>query len=130
LNGPGQARFNRRGGRVHVVAIQIHPGFKAQRIARAQAGRVHHGLDQQRARQRLRGVLGHRDLEAVLAGVARARDVAVGAGELEGAAGHDGGALLEARELLQKRQRHIPGGTISLLGDNQFDNWPFGPVKE
>jgi hypothetical protein len=75
---------------VDVVAVQAQARLQAQRVARAEAGGLDLGLREQRARRAL-GVVGrHRDLEAVLAGVARARDEARAAGELEAAAGHEG----------------------------------------
>src|SRR5436305_1173091 len=37
LDDPGQIRFQRRGGVVDVVAVERHPGFEAQRVARAEA---------------------------------------------------------------------------------------------
>ena len=81
LDRPGEAGFDRRGGRVDVVAVQAQAGLQAQRVARAQADRADLGLREQRARQRF-GLLGrHRDLEAVLAGVARAGDETLGAGQ-------------------------------------------------
>ena len=102
LDGPAQAGLDRAGAGVDVVAVQAQPGLQAQRVARAQPGRLDLGQVDQRTRQRHGRFLGHRDLEAVLAGVARARDVTVGAGQLEGAAGHEH-QLRHAR--VQVRQR-------------------------
>ena len=59
-------------------------------------------LRQQCARQRLRLRGGHRDLEAVLAGVAGARDVALGVGDREGAATHEGQCRDAGREVTQR----------------------------
>ena len=81
LYGPGQARLDGGGAVVDVVAIQAQAGFEPQGVARAQPGGFDFGLRQQRARQRLGVLGGHRDLEAVLAGVAGAGDKAVRAGQ-------------------------------------------------
>ena len=67
------ADSRRMRARVHVVAVEVHAGLQAQRVARAEAA----GGDAQRIqaaprRHRIRGR--QHDLEAVLAGVAGARD--------------------------------------------------------
>src|SRR6185369_9023758 len=45
-NGPGQSGFPRRNRFVHVLAVQVHPGFEAQCIARAETGWRDTGTDQ------------------------------------------------------------------------------------
>ena len=73
VDGPGEAGVERRDVVVHVLAVQVHAGFQAQRVARAQAG----GLDAGGGSAFHRAptwVAGHADLEAVFAGVAGARD--------------------------------------------------------
>ena len=49
LDGPGQIGFDRRGGRIEIVAVEAKARFEAQRIARAEAD----GLDFRRARATL-----------------------------------------------------------------------------
>jgi hypothetical protein len=90
LNRPGQRGLDRGGGGVDVMAVEAQAGFQAEGVAGAQAGGLHFGLGQQGTGQGHGLVLVDRDLEAVLAGVARARDEAVGTGQLEAAAGHEG----------------------------------------
>src|ERR671919_2525240 len=68
---PQQARFDRRGRGVDVVAVEAETGLKAQRIARAEPDRLDLGLSEQLARDRIGGVAGGRNLEAVAAGIAR-----------------------------------------------------------
>ena len=58
---------------VHVVAIQIHAGLEPQRVARAEAAGAH-AARVQHAPQAAASLGGQHDLEAVLAGVAGARD--------------------------------------------------------
>ena len=41
IDGPCETRFERADGLVHVLAVQVHPGFEPQRVARAQAARPH-----------------------------------------------------------------------------------------
>src|SRR5204862_2740340 len=73
---PQQARFDRGRGRVDVMAIEAEASLEAQRIARAQSDRLHLRLSQKLARDGVGGIGRGRNLEAVAAGVARARDVA------------------------------------------------------
>ena len=86
---PQQARLDRRGRGVDVVAVEAEAGFEAQRIAGAQADRLDLGLGQQLAGDGLGGVGRRRDLVAVAAGVARARDVAARAVDHDEGAGHE-----------------------------------------
>ena len=73
---PQQARFDRRRGGVDVVAVEAKARLEAQRVARAQANRLDLRVGEKLAGDGVGGVGGRRDLEAVAAGVARARDVA------------------------------------------------------
>src|SRR5690606_11120709 len=95
-HGPGQAGFPRGGRLVHVLAIEVHARFQAQGVARAQAGRPDPRL-QQRVPERDRLVLRQHHLEAVLAGVAGARQEqldAAGGGDVDrGEAGQGAGAV-------------------------------------
>src|SRR5258708_3595430 len=74
LDDPAQIRLERGRSGVNIVAVQGHPGFEPQRVARAEAA----GLDptgseefapDPRCHERR-----HVDLEAIFAGIARARD--------------------------------------------------------
>ena len=77
LHGPHEVGLDRARGLVDVVAVEAEARFQAQRVARAQPDGLDRVVTQQQLPEAL-GLLGcHRDLEAVLAGVARARDVAV-----------------------------------------------------
>ena len=108
---PQQARLDRRGRGVDVVAVEAEAGFEAQRIARAQADRLDLGLGQQLAGDGLGGVGRRRDLEAVAAGVARARDVAARAVDHDEGAGHEfqaGDLRRQPRQRL-RRQRALQG---------------------
>ena len=77
LDRPGEAGFDRARGLVDVVAVEAEPRLEPQRVARAEPDRLHAVLRQQQLGEIRRLVGRDRDLEAVLAGVARARDVAV-----------------------------------------------------
>mmetsp|Transcript_21803 Transcript_21803/g.85364 ORF Transcript_21803/g.85364 Transcript_21803/m.85364 type:complete len:361 (+) Transcript_21803:556-1638(+) len=90
LDRPGDARLDRRGGGVDVVAVQAQAGFQAQRIARAQADGLDLGVCQQLAGQGDGVVRVNGDFEAVFAGVAGAGQEGVDAIEAEEAAGHEG----------------------------------------
>ena len=63
-------------GLVDVVAVEAEARLEPQRIARAEADRLHLGLGQQRVARAAGRVRRDRDLEAVLARVAGAGDVA------------------------------------------------------
>ena len=56
------------------MAIQRQPGFEPQRIARAEPNRLDFGVDEQRFGQRPDGSGGGRDLDTILAGIARTAD--------------------------------------------------------
>ena len=82
LHRPFQRALDRRRRGVDVVAIETEPGFQPQAVARAETDRKHIRVFQQRRHQRL-GLCGrNRNLKAVLAGIAGARDEAVEAGDL------------------------------------------------
>ena len=53
-DGEGQVGLDRRRRLVEVVAVERQPGFQPQRIARAEADRLHLRLGEQRARHALR----------------------------------------------------------------------------
>ena len=74
LNGPSQPRLDRAGGGVNVMAVKAKPRLQPQAVTRAKADRHHFGLIQKRAGQGFGKRCGHRNLEAILAGIARARD--------------------------------------------------------
>ena len=83
LHDPGQIGFPRRDGRVDLMPVERHFRFKTQRVARAQARRFY--AEFLARREDLipdpRGFVGRDvDLEAVLAGVAGARDARRSAG--------------------------------------------------
>ncbi len=75
-DGPGELGLDRGRGLVDVVAVEAQPGFEAQRIARAEADRHHLRLGQQPLGQSRRVGRRQRNLEPVLAGIARAGDEA------------------------------------------------------
>ena len=72
-HGPAQRGFKRRDLLVHVLAVQVHAGFQAQGVARAEPGRLH-ARGKQGIPERDGLCLRHDHLEAVLAGVAGAGD--------------------------------------------------------
>ncbi len=79
LDRPFQRALDRRGRGVDVVAIEAKPGLEPQAVARAKPDRQHVAVVEQFRRQRF-GVVGrNRNLKAVLAGIAGARDEAVDA---------------------------------------------------
>ena len=83
---PAQVAFEHGGGLVHVVAVEAHRRLEAQRVARAEAARDQPVVLARPARSAFhsarRELRRHEDLEAVLAGVAGARDGAADAGHL------------------------------------------------
>ena len=100
-----------RGRGVDVVAVETEAGLEAQRIAGAQTDRLHFRLGQKLAGDGIRGVGRRRDLEAVAAGVARARDVAARAVDHDEGAGHEfqpGDLRRQPRQRL-RRQRALQG---------------------
>ncbi|MNV39035.1 hypothetical protein D3C71_1306000 [compost metagenome] len=69
---PGQRGFVRGDVFIHVLAVQVHSRFQAQRIARAQPGRAH-ACGGQRIPEGDHVGLRQQDLETVFTGVAGAR---------------------------------------------------------
>ncbi len=118
-DGEGEVRLDRRGGLVEVVPVERQPGLEPERIARAEPDGLHLGLRQQRAGERL-GMLGRDgNLEAVLAGIAGARDMAVDAVEFCARRAHEAERLrawamvphqCRGRGALQRQQRPVLGG--------------------
>src|SRR5919106_1985197 len=100
---PQQARFDRRGRGVDVVAVEAETGLEAQRIARAEPDRLHLRLGQELAGNGVGGIGRRGYLEAVAAGVARARDVAARAVDDEEGAGHE----LHRRDLWSEPRQHL-----------------------
>ena len=78
-----EVRLDRRGVVVEIVAVERQARLEPQRIARAEADRLHLGLVGEQVGDRLGRRGGHRNLEAVLAGIARAADPGLGPAELE-----------------------------------------------
>ena len=73
LDRPGEAGLDRARGLVDVVAVEAEAGLEPQRVARAEADRLHARPAASSSLARSAASFGgHRDLEAVLAGVARA----------------------------------------------------------
>ncbi|MCY1235668.1 hypothetical protein D9M72_482920 [compost metagenome] len=117
VDGPGQAGVQRRGADVHVLAVQVHAGLQAQRVARAQAGRAH-----------ARGIQffpqagdaggRHDQLETVFAGVAGARDHHLAQG---GVLHHDSVERLERIGRLGRGERapHLGAGVGALHRDDR-----------
>ncbi len=94
LDRPGQASLDRRRGGVDVVAVEAEPGLEAQAVAGAEADRLHARIGQKLLRQGNGIGALHRDLDAVLARVAGARDMGPDAVDGEVERGHE----LQARE--------------------------------
>ena len=74
---------------VHVLPIEVQPGLKAQRVARAEADGLHLACGEQRPREPLRIFRGDRDLIAILTGIAGARDQALRACDGKRAGAHE-----------------------------------------
>ena len=70
---PCQSGFQRIDGFVHVLAIQIHPGFETQGIAGTKANRLHAFSRQRRPKIGCRFCREH-NLKTIFAGVAGTRD--------------------------------------------------------
>ena len=125
-HGPGQTGLERILALVHVVAVEIHRGFQAQRVARAQA-RGLHSLGIERAPYGLRGRRRQHDLETVFAGVARARHEPVapffhGKGAAEEHVERQRGCALRGGQQLRDlgariRALHGEHGEIGALGE-------------
>ncbi len=90
------------------MAIKTKPGLQPQAVACAESNRQHVRIIQQRRNQRL-SVLGrNRNLKAVLAGIAGARDEAVEAGDLARPAIHEPHRWYVCTEFGQHRFRFRP----------------------
>ena len=61
------------------MAVKTEPGLQPQTVARAKPDRQHVAAGEQRLRQAFGMLVRNRNLETVLAGVARTRDEAVDA---------------------------------------------------
>src|ERR1043166_647375 len=85
LDRPGESGFDRRGAGVDVVAVEAEPRLEAQRVARAEADRLHLAVAEQALGDRAHAVRLDGNLIAVLAGVAGAADVTVDAVEARAA---------------------------------------------
>ena len=81
---PGETGFERGDGLVHVLAVEVHAGFEAQRVAAAKAARRDAG-GMEAVPHRIRLLGGDGDLETVLSRIAGAGDQPVAVeGRLEG----------------------------------------------
>ena len=89
LNAPGEIGFDRRGRRVDVVAVEAQARFEAETVARPEANRRDARIGEQAFGESDDVVLVHGDLVAVLAGVARTRDVARNPGDGQCTRGHE-----------------------------------------
>src|ERR1700722_9215194 len=81
LNGPFQRALDRCRLEVEIVAVETKPGLKPQTVARPKPDRQYICVRQQFPGKTFGGVRGHRNLKAVLAGIAGAGDEAVDAGK-------------------------------------------------
>ena len=108
---PGHHRCDRA---VEIVAVERQPRLEPQRIAGAEADRLHPFVGNQPVGDRLGGDRRHRNLEAVLAGIARAADPQGMAKGAERSAlherqvsdtGNDGVEHLGSARPLQREQR-------------------------
>ena len=70
LDRPVQRRLDRGGLRVDIMAIKAIAGLEPQRIARPQPDRLHRLMRGELVPQGERIIVGHRNLVAVLAGIA------------------------------------------------------------
>ena len=73
INRPAHTGFQRAGIVVHIVAVQIHTGFHAQGVARAEAAGLHTGFAQG-DKESVRFAAGQHHFYAVFSGVAGAGD--------------------------------------------------------
>lgn len=115
-DGEGEVGLDRRRGGGKIVAVERQAGFEAQRIAGAEADRLHLGLREERARDGLRMVRRDRNLESVLTRVARAADPHIDAFDAEGPGAHEDqrrhlagepGESVHGLRALQREQRQI-----------------------
>ena len=97
---------------VEFVAVEAEAAFQPQRIARAEADRLHPLIPKQGGPERFRIRVGDRDLKPVLAGIARARELDRDAGDPPGADGHE-----RHRRDIEPERRHHRLGIRPLQGD-------------
>ena len=88
-DGPGEIGLDRGCGFVDVVPVQAEPSFETQRIAGAKADRHYFRFGEQPLGQTKRVGGRQRDLEPVLAGIARAGDQALPPVEHQFGRGHE-----------------------------------------
>ena len=105
---PRQPGLDRRRRRIDVMAVEAQPGLEPEAVARAQSGGLDLGLADQAAGERLGGALGGRDLEAVLAGVARTADEALDAGHRHHRCGHEAQPRAARRVARERGGRRRP----------------------
>src|SRR6267378_7766479 len=87
----------------------MQPGFEPQRVARAETDRLDLARREQRASEPLRIFCGYRDFVAILAGVAGARDEALGTRDRKRAGAHE----RELRDLWRElRERALGERTL------------------
>src|SRR5579875_2615191 len=107
-HGPREPGLPGRHVLVHVLAVQVHPRFEPQGVARAQTGGAH-ARRGQRVPQRHRVGLRHDDLEAILAGVAGARHEQRHAARTACLGGGELAQLLHALAVGRVEQAQHPG---------------------
>ncbi len=120
---PDKIRLHGGCGLVDVVAVEAEARFQAERVAGAQANRLHQRMGEQRARQIFGPVGDDGNLEAVLAGIARPADMAGDAVEFGAGRCHEcefagframAGQDARRRRTLQRQKRAIrPTGRAS-----------------
>ncbi len=112
---PHEVGFHGAGGFVNIMAIEAEARFEAKRIAGAEANGFHAHIGKQQIPQLHHVLVRDGNLEAVLAGVAGARDMGFDAIELKAFIVHEldvarGGVQLRQNVLglraLQRHQRH------------------------
>src|SRR5439155_21154190 len=121
---PVKPRLDRRSGHVDIVAAEAKPGFQPQRVARAEPDQLHLRMAEQALGDGADADRLDRDLEAVLAGISRAADVALDAVETRAPRAHErhrGGVRRVTREYrggaraLQRDQRPMIGPQEPIL---------------
>ena len=106
LDRPFERRLDRRRRAVDVVPVEAEPGLEPQRVAGAEPDGQHLGMAEQRLGDGGRVLGAERDLEAVLAGIARARDDRLDAAGLDRAHVHEPHRL-DAGEMLGEHRRRL-----------------------
>ena len=118
LDRPGERRLDGIDALIELVAIEAEPRLEPERVAGAEPDRGDAKLSQKEARKHVGARPGKRDLVPVLAGVARAGDEGLDAGELGDPGAHERHAVQpfarrEARKSwrgqgsLEREQRHF-----------------------